>query len=220
MKKLLFALLLIPINLHAGNIPDAITTGQVGFLKPSTTTADSNRNALDKINGNWDMVSATFTTVFSSFSNITRDIANLSLATANISAPIGNSTFSIELAVDGPVFLATATPIISSWISKSTFNMLGYQAYVSKASSMSITKFQLVYSSPSSCCQGDPPTNGQYGKIYTAFANEVVIGTQATASLYVSSAAPIWQDMEWGVRVTTITDFRGGVNSGLPAEGM
>lgn len=149
----------------------------------------------------------------------TNGSGGLSWATSSGGGAVGNTTYPVTMVIDGPVYLATSTPIVSDYVAHGTSTIVGFQAFVSKASSVSITQIELVISSRA--VAGDPPAYGQYGKTYTPITFRLNIGTNATASVYVSTVIPIWQDCEWGVRVTTISDSQNGTTTkGLPAENI
>lgn len=136
---------------------------------------------------------------------------------------VGSSTFNYTLGLDGPVFLSTTVPFSSFFQNKSTFTVLGWQACAQKASSSSATMLELAWSSSTigtSASGGGSASPGNYGVIYTPFTFKLEITTQARCSVYQSTVVPIWQEMEWGVRITTVTDPRNTVSSGLPAEGL
>lgn len=88
MKRLLFLIPLLTTLLHA--TPDTITSGSIGLLKPSTTTADPTRGAGDKLNGNFDMIAATITNIYSLTSIITNSTTTLYNLLTSTSVSVSN----------------------------------------------------------------------------------------------------------------------------------
>lgn len=112
MKKLLFLIPLIPFLLHAA---DTITSGSIGLLKPSITTADPTRGAGDKTNGNWDMVAATFTKII---------IQITGLSTSTVLLPSTNTWTGSNTFKDITVGTLTAISSVSTFaLSVSSFSM-------------------------------------------------------------------------------------------------
>lgn len=72
MKKLLYFIpLFLLSSLHAvGTVPDTKTTGSLGLLQPSTTTADPTRSYGDKLNKDLQIIDSTMTKIIIQVNNI------------------------------------------------------------------------------------------------------------------------------------------------------
>lgn len=125
MKKLLLALLLIPSISYA----DSVTSGSVGFLKPSTGVYSS-RSWADVLNANWDIAAALITAALANNQNLifSTNVANNQIMGNNIAAG------TIGIATQTNIQSSTITVYNATFVSSVTFSSptysIGGQRYV------------------------------------------------------------------------------------------
>lgn len=135
--------------------------------------------------------------------NVTRGtIAGARLDLSGIPS-IADSTVTYTLG-NGVVYLSTFSPIDSatSWVDKATITIVGVSAFVSKASSVGATMFQVYQTS-----------SANYGVTWARISPQIVVTTNNRYSNYYSTSMVINQLESFGVGINTIA------LSGLPAEG-
>ena len=222
MKKTLSLLAFCLFSNVLNSYADTVTGGSVGLLIISTTTEDG-RNWGDKVNSNFEIIAATIGANINRLNNIgpgsvviyddgvkkgtvnTIDFgsnltATVSGATGTVSASGGggggadSSTTSFTM-YGGGAFLSTANPIGTTThrVTKSTWQVLGVDAFINKTSSVGATIFKVWIT-----------TSDNYGIAWSTITPQIVVSTNNRSSVFISTGFQV-QDGNWiGVGIDTI----------------